>query len=333
MKTAWRKESQRDEAHLFDSLAVSLSGCWDDDLLSPVLTKKELQVFLDGRQSGQFGREVNWRDAWMVAVSVHLLLQCLVDLVQWAQEQLRREKRRNYGDWHERARAKSITEGFRRAPCTVAGWPGPSGSSASVRCSPPGREPPSSPFWSALTDPWSNRRASAHGNTGNCTFHPGNGLEHHSAGGGGGLQINQSSWVVPVGHHLPCCLFVRLHLCPWNYRQHIRELLSREMKACFSRHGRWHRARAWTPKKSDHIPSGKVMPVCPRLTALNGFLQVWVSARFVPLDLQSLLCSSCSSAFLFYIGLLLSPPLQLKGKRNTRERPLLNMTPQLWENK
>lgn len=70
-------------------MAVSLSGCWDDDLLSPAFTQKELQVFLDGRQSGQLSGEVNWRDAWMVTVSVHLLLQSLVDLVQRAQQQLK----------------------------------------------------------------------------------------------------------------------------------------------------------------------------------------------------------------------------------------------------
>lgn len=89
-----RKKTQCDEAHLFDSVAVSLSGCWDDDLLSPALTQKEFQVFLDGRQSGQFSREVNWRNARMVAVSVHLLLQSLVDLVQRAQEQLRETRRK-----------------------------------------------------------------------------------------------------------------------------------------------------------------------------------------------------------------------------------------------
>lgn len=69
-----KRTAQCAETHLFDAVTVSLSGCWDNNLLSPVSTKKELQVFLNERQSGQFSRKVNWRNAWMVAVSVQLLL-------------------------------------------------------------------------------------------------------------------------------------------------------------------------------------------------------------------------------------------------------------------
>lgn len=113
MKTAEKKkddEAHHDEAHLFDSVAVSPSGCWDNDLLSPAFTQKELQVFLDGLQSGQLSGEVNWCNAWMVTVSVHLLLQSLVDLVQRAQQQLKEE---------EDAWVTSMAQGFSSAPCAV----------------------------------------------------------------------------------------------------------------------------------------------------------------------------------------------------------------------
>lgn len=78
-----------EQTHLSDPVAVSLGGRRDDDLLPPVLTKKELQVFLDGRQPGQFSWEVNRSNARMVTVSVHLFLQRQVDLIQRAQEQLK----------------------------------------------------------------------------------------------------------------------------------------------------------------------------------------------------------------------------------------------------
>lgn len=109
-------------------MAVSLSGCWDHDLLSPAFPQKELQVILDGRQSGQLSGEVNWCDAWMVTVSVHLLLQSLVDLVQRAQQQLeearrgKKKKMRNYCAPRyqgEITKVKAMAQGFSSAPCTV----------------------------------------------------------------------------------------------------------------------------------------------------------------------------------------------------------------------
>lgn len=124
------KTTRCDEAHLSDPVAVSLRGCWDNDLLSPVLTQKELQVLLDGRQSGQFSRKVNWRHAWMVAVPVHLFLQCLVDLIERAQEQLRKTRRRkqkcnyhglSYAQREMIARAKSIALGT--LYCCSVTWP------------------------------------------------------------------------------------------------------------------------------------------------------------------------------------------------------------------
>lgn len=76
------------ETHLSESVAVSLGGHGDDDLLPPLWAQEELQVLLDGLQPGQFGGEVYGRDAGMVGVPVQLLLQRLVDLIQRAQQEL-----------------------------------------------------------------------------------------------------------------------------------------------------------------------------------------------------------------------------------------------------
>lgn len=76
------------ETHLSQSVAVSLGGYGDDDLLSPLLAEEEFQVLPDGLQPGEFRREVNGRHARMVAVPVQLFLQGLVDLVQRAQQEL-----------------------------------------------------------------------------------------------------------------------------------------------------------------------------------------------------------------------------------------------------
>ncbi len=54
------------ETYLSESVAVSFSGCRNNDLLSPVLAVEVLQVFLDGLQPGQLSREVNGSDTGVV---------------------------------------------------------------------------------------------------------------------------------------------------------------------------------------------------------------------------------------------------------------------------
>lgn len=70
------------ETHLSESVAVSFSGCGDNDLLPPVLAIEVFQVFLNGLQPGQFSREVNGCNSRVVGVPVQLFLQGLVDLIQ-----------------------------------------------------------------------------------------------------------------------------------------------------------------------------------------------------------------------------------------------------------
>lgn len=80
------------KTYLSESVAVSFSGRGDDNLLSPVLSVEVFQVLLDGLQPGKFSREVNGCDTRVVGVPVQLFLQSLVDLVQRAQEELRRRR-------------------------------------------------------------------------------------------------------------------------------------------------------------------------------------------------------------------------------------------------
>lgn len=80
------------KTHLSQSVTVSLSGCRDNNRLSPVLAADVFQVFLNGLQPGQLCREVNRRNAWVVAVAVQLFLQGLVDFIQRAQEELRKRR-------------------------------------------------------------------------------------------------------------------------------------------------------------------------------------------------------------------------------------------------
>lgn len=80
------------ETHLSQSVTVSLSGCRDNNRLSPVLAADVFQVFLNGLQPGQLCREVNRRNARVVAVAVQLFLQGLVDFIQRAQEELRKRR-------------------------------------------------------------------------------------------------------------------------------------------------------------------------------------------------------------------------------------------------
>lgn len=85
------------ETHLSESVAVSFSGCRDNYLLSPVVAVEVFQVFLDGLQPGQFSREVNGCNPRVAGVPVQLFFQSLVDLVQRAQEELKRRMRRRGG--------------------------------------------------------------------------------------------------------------------------------------------------------------------------------------------------------------------------------------------
>ena len=85
------------DTYLSESVAVSFSGCGDDDLLFPVLAVEVFQVFLDGLQSGQFSREVNGCDGRVVGVPVYRFLQGLVDFIQRAQEELKKTQRRRGG--------------------------------------------------------------------------------------------------------------------------------------------------------------------------------------------------------------------------------------------
>lgn len=89
-----KQDVKQSETYLSESVAVSFGGCGDSDLISPVLAVEVLQVFLNGFQPGQFSWEVNGCDTRMVGVPVHLLFQGLVDLIQRAQEELWRRKRR-----------------------------------------------------------------------------------------------------------------------------------------------------------------------------------------------------------------------------------------------
>lgn len=49
-----------------------------------------LQVSLQGLQAGEFLREVYWCNGWMGGIPVQLLLQHLVDLIEGAQQDLRK---------------------------------------------------------------------------------------------------------------------------------------------------------------------------------------------------------------------------------------------------
>lgn len=93
----WESSVWWSEMHLSESVAVSFSGCRDNYLLSPVLAVEVFQVFLDGLQPGQFSREVNGCNPRVAGVPVQLFFQSLVDLMQRAQEELKRRRRRRGG--------------------------------------------------------------------------------------------------------------------------------------------------------------------------------------------------------------------------------------------
>lgn len=79
--------------YLSDSVAVSFCGFGDNNLLSPVLAIEKLQVFLKSLQPGQLSRKVNGRNTRVVGVPVQFFFQSLVNLVQRAQEELKKKRR------------------------------------------------------------------------------------------------------------------------------------------------------------------------------------------------------------------------------------------------
>lgn len=140
--------------------------------------------------------------------------------------------------------------------------------------------------------------------------------------------MNWSSSVLPVGHCLRCCLFVCFHCVPEIKGSISERLLSREYKAFFS-----DTIADTVPErehqKGDQIQSGKVMSVLV-------YSPVWMDSCRSDcwLDLFLWISSACFVLLQQRLPLLYppppSPPLQqLRGKRNTRERPQLNMTRRL----
>uniref|UniRef100_A0A0E9XNT5 Uncharacterized protein n=1 Tax=Anguilla anguilla TaxID=7936 RepID=A0A0E9XNT5_ANGAN len=69
-------------ANLSQSLCVSVCSSRDCYPLLPVLSKQELEVLLQCLLSCQFLGEVNWCNTWVGGVSVQLLLQSSVDLIE-----------------------------------------------------------------------------------------------------------------------------------------------------------------------------------------------------------------------------------------------------------
>lgn len=142
---------KHNETYLSESVAVSLSSCRDNNLLSPVPAIEVLKVFLDTLQPRQFSGEVNRCNTRVVWVPVQRFLQSLVDLMQRAQEELKgrsREGVRRKGDRPQ----NSDWQIYCMLPCTEGGWRVPSGSSASAVCFLLWRDSPSSSFWFVQTD-------------------------------------------------------------------------------------------------------------------------------------------------------------------------------------
>lgn len=78
--------------HLSKSLCIYLCGCGNNDSLSPLWSKEVLQISLEGLQAGKFLREVYWCNTWMGGISVQLLLQRFVDLIEGTQQELSRNR-------------------------------------------------------------------------------------------------------------------------------------------------------------------------------------------------------------------------------------------------
>lgn len=126
------------KTYLSEPVAVSFSGCRNDNLLSPVLTIEVFQIFFNGLQPGQFSRKVNRCDARMVRVPVQLFLQSLVDLIQWTQEELKKKRHKAIKSWYRPPQKYDYLNNcavlFLILPYIAEAWPFPSGSSASVLC-------------------------------------------------------------------------------------------------------------------------------------------------------------------------------------------------------
>lgn len=93
--TEWFSYVLSYQMYLSEPVTVSLGGGRNNYFLSPVGAVEILQVFLNGLQPGQFGRKVNGRHTSMVGVPAQLFLQSFVDLIQGAQEELQRVKKKD----------------------------------------------------------------------------------------------------------------------------------------------------------------------------------------------------------------------------------------------
>lgn len=76
-------------AHLPQPLLVSVRGCGNHHSLPPLGAEEVLQVPLEGLQAAEFLREIDGCNSQMGGISVQLLFQHLVDLVEGAQKHLK----------------------------------------------------------------------------------------------------------------------------------------------------------------------------------------------------------------------------------------------------
>lgn len=168
--------------------------------------------------------------------------------------------------------------------------------------------------------------------TDGCTFHPSNTLEQPP----GRLSMwfkDKSERLSLTCRTLPVLLsFYLLPLCPWNKRQHIRVLLSREYEASFSD------TVADTVPEHEHEKGEQIQGVT--VTSVFLYSLVWMDSCRSDgwLDLFLWISRVCFVRLQQRLPLLYPPPLspplqQLRGKRNSRERPQQSVTRQLQREK